>query len=64
MFEGIENTLGRYFKIDLDWIKFGLLTYARIFAEINISKGLPNKLILQRKGSRWTRELDYENTTS
>ena len=47
----------------MNHIKLGLFTYECICVEFNISKGLPDKLILQWKGSRWTQKLDYKNTS-
>jgi hypothetical protein len=39
-----------------------LFTYARICAEIDLSKGLLDKLILKQGKKYWTRILDYQNT--
>jgi len=55
------NTLGRYFKIDINRTNLGLFTYACICVEINITKGLLDNFILQKKGSKWVEQMDFEN---
>jgi hypothetical protein len=51
-----------YIKTDIDRDTLGLSTYAHICVEIDLSKGLLNKLILKWENFRWTQVLDYENT--
>ena len=58
IFKDTGNTLDKYLKIDTYWIKLGHFTYAHM---CGISKGLLDTLILQRKGARWTQQLDYKN---
>lgn len=40
----------------------GLYTYARICVELDLSKGLPDQIILKINDFVWTQNLDYENT--
>jgi hypothetical protein len=62
IFEDIKNILGRHLTIDIYHIKLGIFTDVGICVEFDINKGLLNKLLLQRKDSIWTQEMDYENT--
>ena len=38
-------------------------SYAHICAEINLSKGLPNKKLLKYRNYKFIQNLDYENKT-
>jgi len=60
--EDIGNLLGRFIKIDKDRQDKGLFTYARICVEIDLSKGLPDRLHLKHESHTWLQRLDYENT--
>lgn len=62
VFQGIGNSLGRFLDTDISRGEKGLYTYARICAEIDISKGLPDKINLKTGDFHWTQYLDYENT--
>ena len=61
--EDIGNILGRFIKSDSDRKEHGLFTYARICVEIDLSKGLPDRLQLKHESFNWIQRLDYENTT-
>ena len=61
--EDIGNLLGRYIKSDSDRKEQGLFTYARICVEIDLNKGLPDRLQLKHESFNWIQRLDYENTT-
>lgn len=62
VFQGIGNTLGRFLATDTSRGETGIYTYGRICAEIDISKGLPDQIILKVGDFHWTQTLDYENT--
>ena len=56
------DTLGRFLDVDYDRPLHGLYTYARMCVEVDISKGLPEQIILKVGDLVWTQHLDYENT--
>jgi len=60
--EDIGNLLGRFIKSDNERKEKGLFTYARICVEIDLSKGLPDRLYLKHESYTWLQSLDYENT--
>jgi len=60
--EDIGNLLGKFIKRDPDRNDQGLFTYARICVEIDLSKGLPDRIHLQYEKFKWLQALDYENT--
>jgi len=60
--EDIGNLLGRFIKIDKERQDKGLFTYARICVEIDLSKGLPDRIHLKHESNIWLQRLDYENT--
>lgn len=60
--EDIGNTLGKFKKIDIVRAENGIFTYARIFVEINLSKGIPDHRNLKDQKFCWSQVLDYENT--
>jgi len=62
VFEGIGNKLGRHLATDTSRGEKGIYTFARICAEIDMSKGLPDQIILKIGDFHWTQTLDYENT--
>ena len=49
--EDIGNLLGKYIKSDNDRKEQGLFTYARICVEIDLSKGLPDRLQMKHESS-------------
>ena len=59
--EDIGNLLGRFIKSDSDRKEPGVFTYARICVEIDLSKGIPNRLQLKHESFNWNQRLDYEN---
>jgi hypothetical protein len=59
----IGNKMGKHLKIDLERARTGLTTYACICVQMDISKGLLDKLILKWNSHKWIQILDYENTT-
>jgi len=60
--EDIGNLLGRFIKSDKERQDKGLFTYARICVEIDLSKGLPDRIHLKHESFIWLQRLDYENT--
>ena len=62
VFQGIGNSLGHFLDTDTSRGEKGLYTFARICAEIDMSKGLPDKINLKIGDFHWTQNLDYENT--
>jgi len=60
--EDIGNRLGKYITCDEERREQGLFTYARICVEIDLSKGLPDKIQLQHESYKRIQALDYENT--
>lgn len=61
--EAIGSSIGKFLKNYLDRGKLGLSTYARICLEVDLSKGILEKIILKWKNTKWTIQLDYDNTT-
>jgi len=61
--EDIGNLLGRFIKSDNERKDKGLYTYARICVEIDLSKGLPDRIYLKHESYNWLQILDYENTS-
>lgn len=47
VFEGIGNSLGRFLNTDYSRAEQGIYTFARICAEIDISRGLPDQINLK-----------------
>lgn len=62
VFQGIGNALGRYLDTNISRGEKGIYTFARICAEIDMSKGLPDQINLKIGDFHWTQALDYENT--
>jgi len=62
VFQGIGNTLGRFLATDTSRGEKCIYTFARICAEIDMSKGLPDQINLKIGDFHWTQSLDYENT--
>lgn len=60
--EDIGNLLGKHIKNDTERHEQGLFTYARICVEIDLSKGLPDRIQLIYEKHKWLQALDYENT--
>ncbi|KAH9296138.1 hypothetical protein KI387_039726, partial [Taxus chinensis] len=60
--EDIGNVLGKFIKEDLDRTHSGLCSFARICVEIDLSKGLPDRINLKFGNFQHTQVLDYENT--
>lgn len=59
----IGNNLGKFIKIDQTRYGQNLFTYSWICIEVNLSRGLPDKIILKHGTQNYTQPLDYENTT-
>ena len=58
----IGNTLGRMLKIDGERHIKGIFTFARICVEVDLSRGLPESIMLNFNNTQWKQPLDYENT--
>lgn len=58
----IGNSFDRYIKMDTQRVEDGIYTFARICVEVDVSKGLPNRIILKHKDRSWMQTIDYENT--
>lgn len=48
------NKLGKYIKTDIDKTQTNLATYTYIYVEVDLSEGLPDKMILEWKNCMWT----------
>lgn len=57
----IGNTLGRMLKIDGERHLKGIFTFARICVKVDLSRGLPESIILNLYNTQWKQPLDYEN---
>ena len=60
---GIGNSLGKFLEIDADRVTKGIFTFARIYVDVDLSKGLPDHILLLHNNQQWSQSLDYENTT-
>ena len=61
--EDIGNILGRFIKSDSDRKEQGVFNYAIICVDIDLTKGLPDRIQLKHEPFNWIQSLDYENTT-
>ncbi|KAH9311377.1 hypothetical protein KI387_026412 [Taxus chinensis] len=59
--EDIGNVLGRFIKEDMDRTHLGLYTYAHIYVEIDLTKGLLDHINLKFGNFQHSQVLDYEN---
>lgn len=59
----ISNNLGKHLKMDLEKAQTSLTMYASICVEVDLDKGLPEKMNLKWNNYKWVQLLDYENTT-
>ena len=60
--EGIRNLIRRYIKTDTQRVEERVYTFARICVEMDLSKGLPNRVLFTHNKQCWTQFLDFENT--
>jgi hypothetical protein len=59
----LGNVLGRFIKIDTDRITKGFITFACICVEIDLSQGLPDRILIDwTEDDPYTQMVDYENT--
>lgn len=58
--EAIRDSLGDFLLVDLIFSNICRMTYACILVEINVSKGLPEKMKLASPNGSWIQALDYE----
>jgi hypothetical protein len=59
----LGNVLGRFIKIDTDQITRGFVTFTRICVEIDLSQGLPDRILIDwTEDDPYTQLVDYENT--
>lgn len=58
----IGNNLGKFIKPDHSRFGQSLFSYTRICIEADLSKGLPDKIILKHGIQKYIQTLDYENT--
>jgi hypothetical protein len=59
----LGNALGRFIKTDIDRITKGFITFARICVEIDLSQGLPDRILIDwGDGDPFIQMVDYENT--
>jgi hypothetical protein len=60
----LGNALGRFIKIDTDRIVKGFVTFAHICIEIDLSQGIPYRILIDEdEGDPFTQMVYYENTT-
>ena len=57
----IGNALGKLVTIGWDRIQKGLVTYARICMEVDLSVGFPNQITLTWSSKSWVINIEYEN---
>lgn len=62
-FASIGNSLGCFIKFDEAQIVQGLVTFARIYVELDLSHVLLDKMLVEWDDLTLTLLLDYENTT-
>jgi hypothetical protein len=62
-FKDDENDLCSYLKYAMKHIVQELFTYAQIYVDIDLSKGLPHIMVLKLGNFKWIQTLDYEITT-
>lgn len=60
---GIGNYLGKFLKVDANRVSKGFFMFARICVELDLSKGLPDRILLFHNNQWWSQPLDYDNTT-
>lgn len=48
--------------MDADRVSKGIFTFSRICVEVDLNKGLPDRIILPHNNLKWTQPLDHENT--
>jgi hypothetical protein len=59
----LGNALGRFIKLDTDQISKGFITFACICVEIDLSQGLPDRILIDwTEDEPYTQLVDYENT--
>ena len=58
----IGDIIGSYIKTDTQRMEERVFTFACICVEVDLSKGLPECILLTHKQQKWTQHLDYENT--
>jgi len=63
LLEGIGNSLGKFFKINVEKVSRGVFNFSRIYIEVDLSQGLPDNIILAHKNIQWTQPLDHESMT-
>jgi len=61
--EGIGSYLGRFLKVDRERMDKDISTFARICVEMDLRKGLPDRIHLTHQDIKWRQWLDFENTT-
>ena len=61
--ESIGNSIGRYVKTNMERIEVRIYTFSRICVEVDLSKGLPENIMLIYQQQKCLQPLDYENTT-
>jgi len=60
----LGNVLGRFIKIDTNWISKGFITFAHICIEIKLIQGLPDMILIYwTKDDPYTHMVDYDNAS-
>lgn len=60
--ENMVNLIGWHIKTDNDRMAKGIISFVLICVEVDLSKGLPDKILLKLRGRVYSQPVDYENT--
>jgi len=60
--EVIGNSLGRFLKMDREKMDKGMFNFSHICVEMDLNKGIPNRIHLTHQDFKWTPWLYFENT--
>ena len=58
--EEIVNSLRKFLKIDVDRVSRDIFTFARRCVRVDLSQGLPDRIMLIHNNIQWNQPLDYE----
>ena len=59
---GIGNIIGTYINTDTPRLEERIFTFACIYVEVDLSKGIPECIQLNHKQHKLIQHIDYENT--
>ena len=61
LLEEIYNSLCYYIKMDTKPLESGFTALIDICVELDLTKGLPDNIILKWEGNEFSQQLDYKN---